>query len=210
MSSILVRNAVPADAQAIFELSCAVYGDTVANAGENYIPAQSLFNHIKRFPDGVFVADNGEQLVGFAITLRTSHSPYKTPKTWKTAIGGLELKGHDPRGSWLYGVDFGVHRDFRKMGIGSRLYRARFDMIRRLNLKGFYAGGMLAGYKHHYQQMSLEDYVKQVRLGTIVDPTITMQMNRGFKPGPVIPNYCGASPVDNSAMQIIWNNQAYS
>lgn len=211
MNNFIIRNATPADAESIFHLSYAVYGDTLDIVGENdYIPTWSLVRHIQRFADGVFVADTGTDIVGFAITLRTAHSPYKTAHGWLEAIGGVELTAHDPRGLWIYGVDFGVHRAYRKQGIGTALYRARFDMVRRLNLKGFYAGGMLAGYKAYHDQMTIEEYVKRVRQGTLDDPTITMQLNRGFKPGAVLKHYCGKSLVNDSAMQIIWHNVAYA
>jgi len=211
MNNFIIRNATTADADSIFHLSYTVYGDTLDIIGEeDYIPPWSLVRHIQRFPDVVFVADTGTNIVGFAITIRTSHSPYKTAYGWLEAIGGVALAAHNPRGAWIYGVDFGVHPDYRKQGIGTALYRARFDMVRRLNLKGFYAGGMLAGYQAYHHQMTIEEYVKGVRQGTINDPTITMQLNRGFKPGAVLKHYCGKSLVDDSAMQIIWHNRAYA
>lgn len=211
MNNFIIRNATPADADSIFELSVHVYGDTLDAIGaDDYIPAWSIARHIQRFPDGVFVADTGTDIIGFAITIRTSHSPYETAHRWLEAIGGVELMAHDSKGTWIYGVDFGVNPDYRKMGIGTALYRARFDMVRRLNLQGFYAGGMLAGYQAYHDQMTIEEYVKRVRQGTITDPTITMQLNRGFKSGPVLKHYCGKSLVNDSAMQIIWHNMAYA
>lgn len=208
MSTATIRNAVPADAQAIFELNCAVYETPIheADTDTGFVPADSLFHHIERFPEGIFVAEVEHELVGFAITMRTSRSPQDHPLSWWDAIGGVELKNHQADGKWLYGVDFGVHPDARKQGIGSAIYRARFALVRRLNLLGFYAGGMLAGYKHH-QDLSLEEYGRQVRQRQLVDPTITMQMNQGFRAGEVIKNYCGDMPVHDSAMLIIWDNQ---
>jgi hypothetical protein len=46
-----------------------------------------------------------------------------------------------------------------------------------------------------------------VRRGEIVDPTVTMQINRGFKPLGVIEKYIDAPPPEASAMLIVWNNQ---
>ena len=207
MNSLIIRNAIPADSQAIFDLSCTVYGHNPRLPTSDYIPATSLMRHIERFPEGVFVAESNNQLVGYAITIRTNYKPTDEALNWWDAIGGLELTNHDPNGAWLYGVDFGVHPDFRRAGIGTRLYRARFELVERLDLDGFYAGGMLAGYVHFSQRLTIEEYGEHVRKGRIIDPTVSMQMKRGFQPGTVIKGYCGDSVVEDNAMLIVWHNQ---
>jgi GNAT superfamily N-acetyltransferase len=207
MNSLKIRNAIPVDAQAIFELSCTVYGDNPRLPTSDYIPTAALMRHIERFGQGIFVAEIDKRIVGYAITMRTNHSPKDEALNWFDAIGGLEMTKHEPNGAWLYGVDFGVHPDFRKSGVGTQLYRARFELVERLDLDGFYAGGMLAGYVHFSQRLSIEEYGEHVRKGRIIDPTVSMQMKRGFQPGNVIQNYCGDSVVDCSAMMIVWHNQ---
>ncbi len=167
--------------------------------------AQHIRQHIQRFPEGQFVALWGEQVVGYAVTLRTHRSPNANPLPWLDAIGGMGLAGHKHNGSWLYGVDFYVHPDFRRKGIGSALYQARFQLIKELKLKGFYAGGILAGYHRYYGQMSVREYAARVKRREINDPTITMQMNRGFKAQGVIENYYSGLPQYTSAMLIVWD-----
>lgn len=170
--------------------------------------ARDVTAQIQRFPEGQFVALIDGQVVGFAITMRTQRSPYDPPLPWLDAIGGLDMRAHNRRGEWLYGVDFAVHPDFRKRGIGTKLYRDRFNMVKRLNLRGFYAGGMLAGYEKYHQKMNVMEYGRKVMNGEINDPTVTMQINRGFKPAQVIRNYCGDTP-DCNAMLIVWDNPQY-
>lgn len=169
---------------------------------------QQIARHIQRFPEGQFVALMNGVVVGYAVTMRTNRSPEAKPLPWLDAIGDMALRAHQPTGEWLYGVDFYVHPDFRKRGIGSALYRARFDMVKRLKLKGFYAGGMLMGYLNYHRKMSVQEYAAQVKAGVIKDPTITMQMNRGFRPMGVIPNYTEGDPLYASAMLIVWDNPA--
>lgn len=173
---------------------------------ETVFHAHHIRAHVQRFPQGQFTALCEGRVVGYATTMRTNRPPSARPLPWLQAVGDMRLSAHHPRGEWLYGVDFYVHPDFRRRGIGSALYRARFDLVKRLGLKGFYAGGMLAGYHRYCQQMTASDYGERVRRREITDPTITMQMNRGFRPQGVIENYVSGLPAYSSAMLIVWDN----
>lgn len=206
MDTIIIRNAVPADTQALYELNCIVYDGVPGTPLNGVLPPAGLLRHIEQFSEGIFVAETEGKLVGLAITMRTNRGPDEPALKWLDAIGGEFVTAHDPNGRWLYGVDFGVHPDYRKHGIGTRLYRARFEFVKRLGLAGFYAGGMLQGYKNFHRQMSLQEYANRVRAGEIVDPTLTMQMKRGFRPGQVIEDYCGIG-IEENAMLIVWQDQ---
>ncbi|MBC8170229.1 MAG: GNAT family N-acetyltransferase, partial [Anaerolineae bacterium] len=116
---------------------------------------------------------------------------------------------HDPQGEWLYGVDFYVNEQYRRLGIGSKMYQARFNLVKRLNLRGMYAGGMLAGYHRYQQHMSAREYAEHIIHGELEDPTVTMQMRRGFKPRAVIENYATNPLAGNAAMLIEWRNPDY-
>jgi GNAT superfamily N-acetyltransferase len=91
------------------------------------------------------------------------------------------LSHHDPEGDWLYGADIGVLPAYRRQGLGRRLYEARQDLIRRLQLKGHVAGGMLKGYGQVKDQMPVETYVAKVTAGQLFDPTVSVQLKMGFK-----------------------------
>jgi len=165
--------------------------------------------HLQRFPQGQFIALWEGQAVGYAVTMRTARSPYAQPLQWMDAIGDMTLRNQHPQGEWLYGVDFLVHPGFRKRGIGTKLYRARFDLVKRLNLRGFYAGGMLAGYHKYQNKLSVTEYADAVRAGRIKDPTVSMQLNRGFRPQAVIKNYSDDPHPYDSAMLIVWDNPMF-
>lgn len=161
---------------------------------------------IGRFPQGQFVALEGEKVVGFALTMRTNNSPYDTPLTWWQQVGDRNITNHEPVGSWLYGVEFAVHPDYQRRGIGTALYKARFMLVKALQLRGFYAGGMLSGYPRYKTQLSLQEYAQKVINGEIKDPTVSMQMHQGFRPYGLIENYAGAATVCDNAMLIVWTN----
>lgn len=175
-------------------------------ADDEYFTVEHLRQHITRFPEGQFVALIGSKVVGFAITLRTNYSPNDKPLSWTEAVGDLTLASHQPDGGWLYGADFAIDPDYRRQGIGSAMYQERFGLVKRLNLLGFYAGGMLQGYERYNGQMTVREYADKVVRGELLDPTITMQMKRGLMPRTLIENYDDYPPSGNGAMLIVWDN----
>lgn len=210
-TQITTTTALPEHAYDIAEICRRTYEMTWAEYRrdpESFQP-EHIAKHIERFPQGQFVALSGGRVVGYAITLLTRRSPHAKPLPWLQAIGGLEMREHDRRGDWLYGVDFAVHPDYRRRGIGTQMYRVRFDLVKQLNLRGFYAGGMLVGYADYADQMSVREYGEAVIHGAIKDPTVSMQMNRGFQPRQVIERYTREAPPDNHAMLIVWSNPHY-
>lgn len=178
---------------------------------DDCIGPRAVANQLQRFPEGQFVAlleENGQhRVVGTAHTMRVRESPY--PGQWMTTIGDIGISNHVPDGEWLYGVEMAVHPDYQGRGIGTALYEARFDLCKRLNLKGWYAGGMLMGYPDYQDEMTVREYGEKVISGEIYDPTVSMQINRGFTPWQVIENYMDEPAAGDAAVLIVWENPDY-
>jgi hypothetical protein len=83
--------------QAIGQLMLKTYGFTEAD--DNTLRAVDIEQHIKRFPQGQFVALVDDQVVGFATTMLTDRSPYQKPLAWMDAIGDRGLRAHKPEGT---------------------------------------------------------------------------------------------------------------
>lgn len=200
MLEVMILNARPDDAEVICHI-----GGYFPCGPESPTP-DNIRKHIQQFPEGQLVALLNHQIVGFALTMRTHRSPDDHSLPWLDAIGDLDISNHDPAGEWLYGIDFVVDANYRRQGIGSKLYQARFNLVKQFNLRGFYAGGMLLGYQQYRHQMSIRQYAEKVQRGEIYDPTVTMQMKRGFHPYRLIENYSCYPAAGNAAMLIVWNN----
>ncbi|MEP7294232.1 MAG: GNAT family N-acetyltransferase, partial [Chloroflexota bacterium] len=146
-----------------------------------HIPAEEAFTaaqyaeHVRYFPDGqltaLAVSEQGEMVVG-TTTMLTNETFAGEHPYYFDFIGKGTLATHDPSGEWLYGIDVGVHPDFRRMGIGKGLYDARRDLVRRLNLRGELVAGLLPGYPRYRTEMSVEDYAQRVVAGELRDPTL--------------------------------------
>ena len=173
-----------------------------------------IYAQIERFPEGQFVAvyidDNGEEIVvGMSATMRTSRPPSEKAIDWMSAIGDLGIKNHEPEGDWLYGVEMAVRPMYHRNGIGTQLYKRRFHLVKDLNLRGWYAVGMLMGYETYADQMDVVTYGEKVIAGDLYDPTVSMQVNRGFRAEYVVTDYLDEPPAGNAGVLIVWDNPEY-
>ena len=176
-------------------------------ADDEIITAKQYAAHISLFPEGQLAILNTDgQVVACSTDFRTSADFDHYEHRYIDAVAGNWLTNHKPDGDWLYGADIGVAPAYRGKGLSTLLYTARQDLIRRLNLRGHIAGGYLAGYGAVADQMSAEEYAEQVVAGDIFDPTLSIQLRRGFKVHGIIQNYVNDPLCANKAAFIVWHN----
>jgi ribosomal protein S18 acetylase RimI-like enzyme len=109
----------------------------------------------------------------------------------------------------MYGVESCVHPDYRSKGVGSRLMDARFNVLRRLNLRGLIAGAMPMDYHLSAHEVSIEQYVQDVVEGRRYDTNLTKQLHKGFRVHNLIPDYIHDPRTHDWAVAIIWHNKDY-
>ncbi|MSP91815.1 MAG: GNAT family N-acetyltransferase [Myxococcales bacterium] len=143
--------------------------------------APHYLRHIELFPEGQFVALDGERVVGMTSTLRLDFDFAHVDHTFADVIAGGWLTSHQPAGAWLYGADIGVHPDWRGHGIARALYAARQDVVRRLGLAGQVTVGMLSGFGAVMGRLDIASYYAAVCAGTLADPTVSAQLHVGFE-----------------------------
>lgn len=162
------------------------------------------------FPQGQFIALDGNQVIGmgsgFFIDFDFDHPNH----TFREICDGFYFTKHDPRGAYYYGADVSVHPDYRRKGIGSRLYDARTGLVRRANRRGIVAGGLVPGYPRYRDRMSVHEYVERVVRGELADPTLSVQLRVGFRVRGMIENYIEDSASDNWAVLIEWVNPDFA
>ena len=144
-------------------------------------------HHLQLFPEGQFVVLDGDQPVAMTSTIR--HPLTLEDHTFLEISDHLWLNTHEPTGDWLYGMDMGVHPDYRGRGLARELYRARQETCRQLGLKGQITVGMPNGYFRYADRMPLEQYYELLVKGELKDPTVSAQQKIGFQPIRLIPNY---------------------
>ncbi len=165
---------------------------------------------LHRFPEGqICIEDNG-RVVAAALALIVDYERFGDPHSYDQITGGGYFTTHDPNGDVLYGVDLFVDPEYRDLRLGRRLYDARKDLCRQLNLRAIIAGGRIPGYRKHAAQMTPEQYIDLVKRREIHDPILSFQLANDFHVRRIITGY---SPEDQEshgyATLVEWNNIFY-
>src|SRR5262245_1631706 len=158
--------------------------------------------HVALFPDGQFVALDGDRVVGATTTLRLDFDFDHLNHTFADIIEGGWLTSHQPNGAWLYGAHVGVDPAYRGRGVAKALYAARQEVVWRLGLKGQVTAGMIRGYGEVKDRISAEEYYQGVVAGRIKDPTLSMQLAVRFEPRALLSNYLNDPVCDNYSVLI--------
>jgi predicted amidohydrolase/GNAT superfamily N-acetyltransferase len=199
---LAVRNTREEDIPQVAALGKRVYGP-----GFGYSP-EMLAGQLAHFPQGQFVAELDDRIIGYCATFRISAALAMKPHTWDEITGSGFASRHDPDGEWLYGMDMGVDPDRRGMRIGRRLYGARKRLCQRLRLCGIVFGGRLPGLAKNVKKYPTpEDYLKAVVEGRQRDPTLSFQLRNGFEPIGLLTDYL---PYDRDSLgyaaHLVWRN----
>ncbi|GIU91824.1 MAG: N-acetyltransferase GCN5 [Acidimicrobiia bacterium] len=176
---------------------------------EHLLSEEDFRAYARIFPEGVFVALDGDRVVGQGAGIFLDFDFDHPQHTIAEITGEHQCGNHDPDGDWYYGTDIVVHPDYRRRGIGRRLYELRKDLVRRHNKRGIIAGGHMPGFAQHKHAMSAAEYVEKVAAGELYDPTLTFQIENGFRIRGVLENYLPNEETDGWAALIVWENPDY-
>ena len=201
---VIIRPMEKGDIPKIVELQKITF-PSMAAEGVYWKPAQ-LQAHLEIFPEGQFVAEYKGKIVGSCSSLIIKLNPEYKEHTWKEACGDSFFKNHDNNGDSLYGADVSTHPQYRRLGIATKLYNARKDLARKLNLRRIISGGRIINYFDYSKKMTPEDYVRHVKRGEIKEPVLTFQLKNKFKFIKILPNYMKDPRSLNYATFIEWKN----
>lgn len=211
VTAVVIAPTQPEHAPQLEDIQCRVYGIPQAEIRDTYwLHHDTFVHHTQIFPEGQFVALNGDAVLGHTTSMRIKFDPaHPFIEPWRVTISDGWLHRHHPEGEWMYGVESCVLPEYWGQGIGSKLMDARFEVARRLNLRGIVAGSGMISYFQHYLTHAPEAYVEAVKRGEIFDINLTKQIKKGFVPGPVIPNYLTDEFTRGWGVVIVWENPHY-
>ena len=163
-----------------------------------------VYSHV--FPEGFFVALDGDRVAGQGAGIFLDFDFDHPQHTIAGITGEHQCANHNPAGEWYYGTDMVVHPDYRRRGIGKRLYEVRKDLVRRHNKRGIIAGGHMPGYANHRDEMDTLTYLTKVREGELYDSTLSFQMENGFRIVTILRDYIRDEVTNGDSALIVWDN----
>lgn len=203
---IIIQNIRPIHAKDLEQLQ----RECFPTLSENELMTEAHFlSHCELFPEGNFVAIIEGRIVGLGSGFLIDFDFDDPQHTFQDIIDEGFYTHHDDDGDWYYGGDISVHPDFRRRGIGSKLYEARKNIVRTLNRKGIVAGGLIPDYADYKDELSPHEYANKVVNGELFDSTLTFQLRRGFEMRGLIKDYLEDEASDNWATLIVWENPEY-
>lgn len=171
---------------------------------------QQFAAQINRFPEGQICIDDNGRVIAAAITLIVDYDRFGDQHSYAQITGNGYLTTHDPNGDILYGVDVFVDPAYRHMRLGRRLYDARKELCRSLNLRGIVAGGRIPGYRDYADKLSPDQYIELVRRQEIYDPILSFQLANDFHVRRIIRNYIPEDQASHGYATLVqWNNIHY-
>ncbi|QTD42862.1 bifunctional GNAT family N-acetyltransferase/carbon-nitrogen hydrolase family protein [Sporosarcina sp. Te-1] len=171
---------------------------------------EQLESHLDIFPEGQFVAELDGEIIGSCSSLIVNFDEYDDRHTWDDISDGGYITNHNPEGYNLYGIEVMVHPDYRRMKVGQRLYEARKELVRQMNLKSIIIGGRIPNYHKYASDMSPREYVDAVSRHKIYDPVLSFQLLNDFTLMRINPNYLPDDKASNKYATLMeWNNVDY-
>ncbi len=206
MADLTYTNLHPKWAEQLTEIEHTVFASIDL---EDLLSLRDMEAYCRVFPEGGFVALDDDTPVGFGLGILLDFDFEDTSHSLDDLTGEEDCGNHNPDGDWYYGVTIAVNPQYRKQGIGNRLYELRKEVVRTLNKKGIVAGGVIPGYAKHLHDMTADQYIDQVVAGTLHDLTLSFQIANGFQARGAIPDYLDDPTVGNNAVLIVWENTDY-
>ncbi len=171
---------------------------------------EQIESQLRFFPEGQIVLDLDGRIVASSSSLVVDASAHSEWHDWKVITDNGYIRNHDPHGDMLYGIEIMVDPEFRGMKLSRRLYDARRQLARDLNLRGIIIGGRIPGYGAHAETLSATEYVQKVISKELVDPVLTPQLSNGFVLKGVIPDYFPSDRESRGyATYLEWTNLDY-
>nr|WP_233520477.1 bifunctional GNAT family N-acetyltransferase/carbon-nitrogen hydrolase family protein [Flocculibacter collagenilyticus] len=163
------------------------------------------------FPQGQLAITDGDDLVGAALTVRVSYDKFSMPHSYDDLISTRNTIRNNQNGDALYGLDVFIHPDYRGYRLGRRLYDARKDVCKELNLKGILAGGRIVNYHKYSDELTPQEYIERVRRKEVYDPILSFQLSNDFVVKRLLTKYLPEDEKSEGyATLLAWHNILYT
>lgn len=173
-------------------------------------PLKNYQAQLNTFPEGQICIEDKGKVIGAAFSVIVDYDKFGDKHTYDEITGDAYLTTHDPHGDVLYGVDVFVSPEYRGLRVGRRLYEARRELCKNLNLKSIMAGGRIPNYSKHAAEMSPYEYIEAVKSKDLYDPILTFQISNGFEVKQIMQAYLPEDKASKGYATLLqWHNMYY-
>ncbi|WP_148252909.1 bifunctional GNAT family N-acetyltransferase/carbon-nitrogen hydrolase family protein [Aidingimonas lacisalsi] len=173
-------------------------------------PKLTIDKLISEFPDGQIVIEDDGRLVGVALTALVDYDEFSNPHKYDDLIGKREIILNAPNGDAMYGLDVLIHPAYRGYRLGRRLYEARKELCRSMNLRAILAGGRIPQYHQYADELSPTEYIDKVSRKEIHDPILSFQLANDFLVKRLLRKYLPEDEKSQGFATLLeWNNILY-
>ena len=171
---------------------------------------EQIESQLEIFPEGQLCIEFDGSIVASSSSLIVDYDRYEDWHDWARIADAGYIRNHEPDGDTLYGIEIMVDPEFRGMHLARRLYDARKDLCRRLNLARIVIGGRIPGFGSQPEEMTAREYVEKVTERGLYDPVLTTQVANGFVLKALIPDYFPSDAASRGyATHLEWTNLDY-
>lgn len=203
-SRIVVRTLGVDDYERLVELEAKCF------PGMELWTREQIQSQIEHFPDGQICIELDGFMVASSSSLVVDFDHYDNWHGWQEIADDGYIRNHDPTGDTLYGIEIMVDPEYRGLRLSRRLYDARKELARSLNLRRIIIGGRIPGYGRHADRLTAREYIDQVTSKRLVDPVLTPQLSNGFALQGLIPDYLPSDEDSRGhATFLEWRNLDY-
>ncbi|MFE8069951.1 bifunctional GNAT family N-acetyltransferase/carbon-nitrogen hydrolase family protein [Marinobacteraceae bacterium S3BR75-40.1] len=174
-------------------------------------PRSTIEHLIREFPDGQICIEDKGTLVAVALTVCVKYDRFSNPHTYDDLILKNQKIWHNNDGDCLYGLDVFIHPEYRGYRLGRRLYEARKEMCRNLNLRAILAGGRIPNYGKYAGDLTPTEYIEKVDRKEIYDPILSFQLSNDFQVKRLLRRYLPEDEKSRGFATLLeWNNILYT
>ena len=207
MNEIRIVNIEPQYASGLQALQRVVFPNTPPH---ELFKEQDFYDIADIFPEGSFVGLDGDRVVALGSGLFLDFDWDDYQHTLEEIVTGERCYArHNPDAPYYYGTDISVHPEYRRRGIGKRLYELRKAVVKDFNKQGIVAGGLLPGYHQYEDELTPMEYIDRVVAGELYDPTLSFQLANGFEVRGFLKHYFPHPSSGDYASLIFWPNPDY-
>lgn len=167
-------------------------------------------SQLSLFPEGQLCIEYKGRVVASSNSLVVDYDRYEDWHDWKRVADAGFIRNHTYDGDTLYGIEIMVDPEYRGMHLARRLYNARKDLCREMNLARIVIGGRIPGFGDQPEDMTAREYVEKVIERGLYDPVLTTQVANGFVLKELIPDYFPSDAASRGyATHLEWTNLDY-